>query len=109
MSEPTITQVLGAGASQTATTITIAKADLPGLTPAANNTAESLVVGIALKVQAGLPQSGLETNLDQSLYVEKGFTSFITRGENNDEYRVDQLVLNMIKPDTGTIIDPDDY
>ncbi|WP_414530808.1 hypothetical protein [Nodularia chucula] len=109
MAASTITQVFGPGASQTATTITIAKADLPGLTPGANNTPESLLAGIALKAQSGLPRSSFDTNTDQSIYIENGFASFITRGPDNDSYRVDQLTINLAKPDSGATLDPDDY
>jgi hypothetical protein len=111
MAEPTITEVFGAGATQTASTITIQKAalEVTGLTPSASNTAESLLVAIVLQAQTALPQAGIDTNIDQSLFVEKGFSSFIARGANNDEWRVDQLVLNMAKPDSGSVIDPDDY
>ncbi|MEH2243387.1 hypothetical protein [Nostoc sp.] len=51
MSEPTLQEVFGADAVQTATTITITKANLPRLTPGANNTAESLLTGIILQSQ----------------------------------------------------------
>lgn len=107
--EPTLIQVLGAGAVQTATTLTITKADLPGLTPTANNSAESLLVAIVLKAQTGLEKSTFDTNLDQSLYVDLGFPSFVFRGTNNDSYRVDQLTVNLAKPDTQSTIDPDEY
>ena len=60
-------RLFGAGATQTAATLTISKADLTGLTAAADNRAEQLLVAIlarcllawegALTVQ-GLPLSG---------------------------------------------------
>lgn len=109
MAEPTLTQVFGAGATQTATTITIVKADLPGLTASATNRAESLIVGILLKAKAGLAKTTFETELDQSVYIESGFPGFSFRGTNNDSYRVDQLTVNLSKLDTAGIIDPDDY
>lgn len=40
MAEPSLTEVFGPGATQTATTLTITKADLPGLTAAIDNRAE---------------------------------------------------------------------
>ncbi|MEH2331566.1 hypothetical protein [Nostoc sp.] len=107
--EPTLQQVLGANAIQNATTITITKADLPTLTPSANNTAESLVTAILLKSKAVLLKSTFDTNMDQSIYIESGYPTFTTKGTNNDAYRVDQLVVNLAKPDTGAIIDADDY
>ncbi|MCC5619254.1 hypothetical protein LC605_30120 [Nostoc sp. CHAB 5836] len=109
MPEPTLQQVFGANATQTATTITITKADLPGLTPSSTNRAESLLTAILLKAQDGLPQSTFDTNIDQSIYIVSGFPGFAFRGANNDSYRVDQLTVNLAKPDTSATIDPDDY
>ncbi|MDB9374303.1 hypothetical protein [Nodularia sphaerocarpa] len=111
MAEPTITQLFGAGASQTSSAITIQKADLAGvgLSASANNTAESLLTAINLKAQQHLTQTNLDGNIDQSIVVEPGFSSFTTRGENNNSYRIDQITLNLYKPDSGSIIDPDDY
>ncbi len=109
MAEPTLTAVFGASATQTSTTITISKAELPGLTASANNTAESLLVGLVLLAKQALTQTSFDTNLDQSIYVDAGFPTFTFRGANNDSYRVDQLTVNLAKPDTASIIDPDDY
>ena len=54
MPEPTLTQIFGAGAAQTATVLTIAKADLAavGLTASSTNTAESLFVALLLQAKA---------------------------------------------------------
>lgn len=109
MAEPLLTSVFGAGATQTATTITILKSDLPGLTAAANNKAEALFVGLMLRAQIGLSKTGFDADLDQSIYVDQGFPNFTFRGTNNASYRVDQLTVNLAKPDTNSTIDPDDY
>lgn len=109
MAEPTLQEVFGSGATQDATTITILKSDLPGLTATSDNTAESLLVGILLKNLAGLSQTNFDTNLDQSIYVATGFPNFAFRGPDNSQYRVDQLTVNFAKFDTGGVIDPDDY
>lgn len=109
MAEPTLISVFGAGATQTANTITINKADLPGLTAAATNTAESLVVGLLLRFQSSLTKTGFGADLDQSIYVESGYPTFAFRGSNNSQYRVDQLTINFAKVDTTSIIDPDNY
>ncbi|BAT56384.1 hypothetical protein NOS3756_53890 [Nostoc sp. NIES-3756] len=109
MAEPLLTTVFGAGATQTSTTITINKADLPGLTAAANNKAESLFVGLMLRAQIGLSKTNFDADLDQSIYIDQGFPNFTFRGTNNDSYRVDQLTVNLAKPDTNGTIDPDDY
>ncbi|MEH2146249.1 hypothetical protein [Nostoc sp.] len=109
MAEPTLQQVFGANASQTVTTITITKADLPRLTPAANNTAESLFTGILLQGQSALIKTSFDTNIDQSVYVEAGYPGFVFRGTNNTSYRVDSLTVSLVKLDTASVIDPDDY
>ena len=109
MAEPTLTEVFGAAATQDATTLTITKADLTGLTASANNTAESLLVGILLKAQSFLTQTAFDADTDKSIYIENGFSSFATRGVNNDAYRVDQLTVNLAKLDTSGTIDPDNY
>ena len=109
MAEPTLIEVFGANATQTATTITISKADLPRLTASASNTAESLLVGILLQAQAALTRTTFDTNLDQSIYIEGGFPGFVFRGTNNDPYRSTPFTINLNKLDTSTTIDPDDY
>jgi hypothetical protein len=109
MPELTLTQVFGAGATQDANTLTIAKADLTGLTASANNTADSLVVGLIVLLQSTLTQSAFDLNVDQSIYVTEGFANFTTRGESNNSYRVDQRIFNLAKLDAGATLDPDDY
>ena len=50
MQNLTLQQIFGANATQTATTLTITKADLSGLTSAANNRAEQTFVAILLQL-----------------------------------------------------------
>jgi len=109
MAEPTLTTVFGAGASQTSTTITITKADLPGLTAAANNTPESLLTAILLKAQTSLSKDNFDSNTDQSIYIDTGYPTFTFRGTANDSYRVDQLTVNLARLDAASTIDPDNY
>lgn len=109
MAEPTIQQVFGAGATQNATTLTIAKADLAavGLTASATNTAESLFVGLLLLARNTLTATNLDTNPDQSISIEDSFDSLVTR--NNQTFRQKTYSVNLQKLDTGATIDPDDY
>ncbi len=112
MAEPTITQVFGAGATQSETTITISKADLAGvgLTVLSGNTAESLLAAIALKAKEYLTPANFEANIDQSVTIDNGFNSIITRTLGNGtqgEYRQFQLNFNFHKLDSQTL-DPDD-
>lgn len=112
MAEPTLTAVFGAGASQTASTITIDKADLviTGLTASSSNTAESLLAAIALKAKIALTSAGYESNSNQSITIEPGFDSITQRVIDNTtyNYRLNQLTLNFYQVDAGAI-DPDNY
>lgn len=111
MAEPAFTNVLGTNATQDATTITISKVDLEavGLTPADLNTGESILTAIILLARKQLTQENYNNNIDQSIYLEDGFSSFTTRGNDNDSYRVDQITVNFSKLDASSIIDPDNY
>jgi hypothetical protein len=107
MAEPTLQEIFGANASQTSTTITIAKADLPGLTATADNRAEQLLTAINLKAKATLTQANFDANPDQSIVISQGFPSISYRG--TDPFRQDTLEIKLNKPDTSATIDPDDY
>ena len=112
MAEPTLTQVFGAGATQTTTTLSIAKADLAalGLTASADNKAESLLVALLLQAKTALTPTTLETNLDQSISVAESdfnFQTLVTR--NNRTYRQSTYTINLQKLDQGNTVDPDDY
>ena len=109
MAELTLAEIFGSSAVQTSTTITITKADLPGLTASATNTSESLLVAILLQAKAALPKTTFDTNLDQSIYIEQGYPGFVFRGSDNASYRNDPLTINLAKLDTSAIIDPDNY
>lgn len=112
MAEPTLTQIFGAGATQTATTLSIAKADLAAvnLTASATNTAESLFVALLLMAKNNLTPAAQETNPDQSITVAQADFNFQTLIErNNQTYRQSTYSVNLQKLDTGNTIDPDDY
>lgn len=113
MAEPTITEVFGAGATQTSSSITILKSDLVavGLTAGASNTAESLLTAILLIAKASLTQSSFEANSDQSIVIEPGFDSIVQRDNgsgNFASFRQNQFNVNLHKPDSD-VIDPDAY
>lgn len=109
MAEPTLQQVFGTNAAQTATTLTISKADLTGvgLTASATNTAESLLVAIFLIAKSYLTDANLTNNPDQSISVLDSFDSLVTR--NNTQYRQKTYSINLQKVDATFAIDPDDY
>lgn len=109
--EPTLIQVFGTNAIQDATTLTISKADLTsvGLTPSANNTAESLLLAIMLKFKSVLTDTARDTNVDQSVAVVEGFSPSITT-RNNTTYLRNTISVEVDKVLTGAdVIDPDDY
>ena len=109
MAEPLFTDVFGVYATQDANYINIHKSDLPGLTANSDNSAESLIAGILLRIRDALSKTSFDENLDQSIYVEVGFPNFAFRGPENEQHRVDQLTVNFAKLDTVGVIDPDDY
>ena len=111
MAEPLLTDVFGAGASQDATTITISKASLVGLTPSASNTAESLLAALLQTAQVSLSQANFNTNLDQSAIVADGIVSIISRNDGTGtflSYRQKQFNVTFAAVDTATF-SPDDY
>lgn len=110
MSELTLQQVFGAGASQTATGLTISKTDLVsmGLTASADNKAESLLVAILLLAKQQLTNDNLQVNADQSISIEESqFPALTIR--NNQTYRQTTLSVNLQKLDISNVINPDDY
>ncbi|MDZ8023581.1 MAG: hypothetical protein RMX97_02630 [Nostoc sp. DedQUE11] len=107
MAEPTLTQVFGSGATQDATSITILKADLAGLTAGASNTAESLIAGIILKASNYLNTTNQGTNADIQITIEdSGFPQVVTR--NNIQYRQTTYNVNFQSADNYTL-DPDNF
>lgn len=119
MAELTIVQIFGSGATRLANGAAAPSSGLfipdsaltaAGLAAPATATAEGHLVAICKNAKASLTQTAFDSNIDQSIYVTDGFSSFTTRGTNNDPYRIDQpFVFNLAKPDTGSTIDPDDY
>lgn len=107
MAEPTIQQIFGAGATQTAGAITIQKADLAGLTPAADNRGEQLLVAVLLKAKSFLTTVNQEANPEQSVTLEDSFDSITLR--NNASYRQKTISINLQKLDVDTGVDPDDF
>lgn len=112
MAEPTITQIFGSAATQTATSITIDKADLAGvgLTASASNKAESLLAAILLLAKNALTQAAFDSNIDQNITIIPGFNSIVQRDTGSGvfiEYRQFQYNIGFHKLD-GATLDPDD-
>jgi hypothetical protein len=112
MAEPTLEEVFGTGTTQDATSITILKANLPGLTAIANNTGESLFTGILKRGAVNLTDTNRETNIDQSVFVDLSLTpSFTTRtnGNTTETYIRNTISVELDKAYGTVEIDPDDY
>lgn len=97
-------------ATQTIDNLTIEKTGLTqyGLTVLVENPAQALLVAILLSAKGGLTRENFDTNINQNIYIEDGFSSFITRGTNNIPYRIDQIIINLARTDDQSI-DPDNY
>ncbi|WP_414551471.1 hypothetical protein [Anabaena sp. CCY 0017] len=117
MAEPTVVQVFGTGAARLASGATTPEAGLfipdtaltaAGLDSPPTATAEGHLVAINLGAQSYLTQANFDSNIDQSIVVEKGFSSFVTRTDG-EQYRTDQLTLTKAKIDNGGVINPNDY
>jgi hypothetical protein len=118
MAEPTIVQIFGTGATRLASGATAPSAGLfipdsalvtAGLATPSTASAEGHFVAITLNAKTYLTQTNFDANTDQSIYLASGFSSFTTRGTNNDSYRVDQININLAKLDTSSTVDPDSY
>jgi len=110
MAEPTLAQVFGANAVQTANTLTISKADLTaaiGLTASADNTAESLLAAVIEAASKYLTDTNQQANPDQSIAFFSGSDSLITRGANT--YRRKTRTIDFDKVDSGASFSPNDY
>ncbi|OCQ98967.1 hypothetical protein BCD64_23295 [Nostoc sp. MBR 210] len=110
MAEPTLQQVFGANATQDATTLTIAKADLAavGLNALASNTAESLWVAVLLQASEYLTPENLELNAEQQVAIEESTVqTLVTR--NNSSYRQVSFTVDLQTPDINFQLDPDSF
>lgn len=112
MAEPTLIEIFGASAAQTATTLTLTKADFlsVGLTASAANSAESLLAAIILLAKAKLTQAAFDSNIDQSITILPGFNSIVQRDTGGGafaEYRQFSFNVGFHKLDSSAL-DPDD-
>lgn len=110
MAEPTLEEIFGNGATQTATTVTILKADLD-LTATSNNRGEQILAGIVKKASIKLTQTNFDTNPNQSITVTPGYDSLIYRtvGTTQETLLQTQLSVNFAKIQASGGVTPDDY
>lgn len=110
MAEPTLTEVFGDNATQTSTTITISKADLAatGLSAASNNTAESIVIALMMKISATLTETARATDL-VTRNVTVSYAGQDVISQQGNPYRRDVWNTVAYKSTTTATVDPDDY
>jgi len=111
MPEPTINDIFGAGATQTATSITILKADLPTLTAAAVNRGDQMFVALILRAQANLTVAARNLDLDRSIAIEPAFDQVVSRtvGNTTNNYYQSGLTLTAQKINSNSAIVANDY
>ncbi|WP_016951663.1 hypothetical protein [Anabaena sp. PCC 7108] len=109
MPKSTLAEVFGQGATQTATSWTIQKADFPTLEASATNSGSALLAAILIENNGKLTKAAFDADVEKSIYIEDGFSNFIPRGETSIQYRVDQIVTNLAQVDSGSTLDPDNY
>lgn len=109
MAVPTLADIFGPGASQTATSITISKADLPTLTASATNTAQQLLVAILLKAQAILNPTARDSNPDIKATIDYGGQTIFPIANSTDLDRQDTYTVTLHKTIASVQVDADDY
>jgi len=108
MAEYTLTEVFGAGATQTGSTLTIQKAALPGLTTDAANSAESLVVGLlVLWLQTLTDVNRLADETNRQITVTDAGVDIVA-GQVDDFFRR-SYAISLYKIFAIAPLDPDEY
>lgn len=108
----TLAQCFGDSATQNISTLVIHKTELPGLNAVSSNTAESLVVGILLKILENF-EGKLTTETGETITNETGVAITFNQGDIADlfylqywrvifrtktlDYRIFQLVLHVFE------------
>lgn len=111
MAEPTLSEVFGSGASQDLNNLTISKTDLvgKGLTAAASNRAEALLVAVILKSADVLTETARASDLvNRNVTVAYIGQDLIDQGGGNI-FRRDTFTVSLYKTTTFATVDPDDY
>jgi hypothetical protein len=110
MTQPTLQQVFGAGATQDATTITILKSQLP-MTAAAVNGGEQIFAAMFKKAETFLTPETFTTNTDQSISIVPSFDSLTYRtiGGQSATFLQTARTVNFAKEQANSGISPDDY
>lgn len=109
MPVPTLQNVFGAAATQTATTITIPKASLPTLTAIADNNGQEVFVGIMLLAASYFTTAARDADPDRQIEVTyEGQTIFSIPNSTNLD-RQDTFTTVLHKTVARAEVDADDY
>jgi hypothetical protein len=111
MAEPTLQEVFGSNATQTATTITINKSDLAivGLTASATNTAESLITALTLMASRSLTETNRASDTaNRNVTLSYNGQDLIDQGTAG-YFRRDIYSLLLYKTTALQTVNPNDY
>jgi hypothetical protein len=110
MTQPTIQDFFGAGATQTATTIVIQKADL-SFSATANNNGEQCAAAILKKMQVDATKSKFDLDADRNIFIEPGYigTQYRTVGNDTQTLIDTPLTVHFARVANDAGIDPDSY
>ncbi len=105
----TLQQTHGTNATQDATNVTLVKADFAdvGLSPDANDSAQSLVVAQFMKWVAIFTEANQNLDSTQLITITRDLESLTTRGGNT--YTRVSFSVNFDKLTPTIVIDPDDF
>lgn len=109
MADPTLQDVFGPGATQTATTITIAKADFPKLTARVDNSGQEVFVGLILRAADFFTTTARDTDTDRKLEVTYDGQTIFPIPNSTDLDRQDTYTCVLHKTVARADVDPDDY
>jgi hypothetical protein len=116
MAEKSLVQILGTGATRLASAAAAPSNGLfipdslliaAGLTTPTTATAEAHIVALLKILKTNLTQTAYDLDTDNSIYLSDGFASFTNRGIT--QYRIDQIIVNLSKVDTSSLLDPTLY
>lgn len=110
MAEPTLQDVFGTGATQNSTSITIQKSDLAaaGLTAAATNTAESILVAVLKLATDKLTEVARSQDL-ATRHVTVNYNGQDLIDQGGSYYRRDAYSILLYKTTALQTINPNDY
>lgn len=110
MAEPTLIEVFGAGATQTATTITILKADL-AMTAAAVNRGEQILAAIIKKASLTMTQAAFDADVTRSISIVPAYDSLVyrTNGTGQETLLQTPVTIGFHQIQASGGINPDNY